>query len=264
MKLNMIKWRLMLTTLPAPLFMLVLKLGLYYGLHFEGLVKFSEVGIVVTGGIFLIGFMLAGVMSDYKESEKMPSELACALETIDDIITLAFEVKLNFDVLDLRSRLRSVTESLIQYFERKHGEDVVFQRISSITGIAQVMETANAGGIISRMSVEQHNLRKLFTRVTVIKRTYFLSSGYALLQVLSAIIFGLLLISKFDSIIVSGIIVCFITQIFVYMIRLIMDVDEPFEYSATGIPRASDVDLTPLLEYYNRSANRKVIGERIA
>lgn len=264
MQINMIKWRLMLTTLPATLFMLILKLGLFYGLHFEGWVKFSEIGIVVTGGIFLLGFMLAGVMTDYKESERMPSEIACALETLDDIITLAYEVKLNFDVKDLRSRLYSVTESIIQYFERKHGEDVVFQKISSITEIARVMETANVGGIISRMSVEQYNLRKLFTRVTVIKRTNFLSTGYALLQVLSCIIFGLLLISKFDNIVVSGIIVCFITQIFVYMIRLIMDVDQPFEYSSTGVPRASDVDLTPLLEYYNRAPKRQITGERVA
>jgi hypothetical protein len=197
MKLNMIKWRLMLTTLPATLFMLILKLGLFYGFHFEGLVKFSEIGIVVTGGIFLIGFMLAGVITDYKESEKLPAELACAIETIDDIVTLAYEVKLNFDIRDLRSRLSSVTESMIQYFERKHGEDVVFNKISSITGIAQVMETANVGAIISRMTTEQNNLRRLFTRVTVIKRTNFLSTGYALLEVMAVAIFALLMIAKF-------------------------------------------------------------------
>ena len=263
MKLNIVKWRLMLTTLPFPLFMLLLKLGLYYGLNFEGLVKFSEVGIVVTGGIFLLGFMLAGVMADYKESERLPGELASALETIDDIITLAYEVKFSFDVKDLRSRLNQVTESIINFFERKHNADVVFQKISSITEIAAVMETANVGGIISRMSVEQQNLRKLFTRVTVIKQTNFLSTGYALLQVLSLIIFGLLLISKFDSIFVSGIIVCFITQIFVYMIRLIMDVDQPFEYSVKGLPRASDVDLFPLMDYHDRALNREIAAKPV-
>jgi len=258
MKLNMVKWRLMLTTLPAPLFMLLMKLGLYYGLHFEGLVKFSEIGIVVTGGIFLLGFMLAGVMADYKESEKLPGELACALETLDDIMTLAYEAKRSFDIQDLRLKLNNVTESLIHYFESKHGSDVVYSRISSITEIAQVMETANVGPIISRMSVEQHSLRKLFTRVTVIKQTYFLSTGYALLQVLSVIIFALLLIAKFESIFVSSIIVCFITQIFVYMIRLIADVDQPFEYSTTGKARASDVDLFPLLNYHERALQRNI------
>ena len=258
MKLNLIKWRMMLTTLPMTLLMIGLKLGLFYGFHFDGLVKFSEIGIVVTGGIFLLGFMLAGVMTDYKESEKMPAELACAIETLDDIITLAYEVKLNFDIKDLRTRLNSVTESMIQYFERKHGEDVVFSKISSITGIAQVMETANVGGIISRMSVEQHNLRKLFTRVTVIKRTNFLSTGYALLEVMVVAIFALLLIAKFDSLFVCTIIVGFISQIFVYMIRLIRDVDQPFEYSVTGVTRASDVDLFPLLEYQRRCQERLI------
>ena len=258
MKLNMIKWRLMLTTLPATLFMLILKLGLFYGFHFEGLVKFSEIGIVVTGGIFLLGFMLAGVITDYKESEKLPGELACAIETIDDIITLAYEVKLNFDVKDLRARLSSVTDSMIQYFERKQGEDIVFYRINSITGIAQVMETANVGSIISRMTTEQNTLRRLFTRVTVIKRTNFLSTGYALLEVMAVAIFALLLIAKFDSLFACSIVVAFITQIFVYMIRLIRDIDQPFEYSVTGIARASDVDLFPLLEYQRRCQERLV------
>ena len=46
--------------------------------------------------------------------------------------------------------------------------------------------------------------------------------------------FPLLLIAKFDSLFVDMIIVGFISQIFVYMIRLIRDVDQPFEYSVTG------------------------------
>jgi hypothetical protein len=258
MKLNLIKWRLMLTTLPATLFMICLKLGLFYGLNFDGLVKFSEIGIVVTGGIFLLGFMLAGVITDYKESEKLPAELACAVETIDDIMMLGYQVKLNFDIQDLRSKLNSVTASMVDYFERKHGEEVVFSKISSITGIAQVMETAGVGSIISRMTAEQNNLRRLFTRVTVIKRTNFLSTGYALLEVMVVIIFTLLLIAKFDSVFVCAIIVGFITQIFVYMIRLIRDIDQPFEYSVTGITRAADVDLFPLLEYQRRSQERTI------
>ncbi len=257
MKFNIVKWRLMLTTLPFTIFMFALKLGLMYGLQFEGLVKFSEVGIVVTGGLFLIGFMLAGVMSDYKESEKMPAELACALETMEDTIILAHGFKPAFDLHELRSRLRSVTVSIIDYFERKHSEAFVLEKINSITGIAQVMENAAIGPICSRMSGEQSNLRKLFTRITVIKRTNFLSTGYALMEVMTFAVFGLLMISKFDSVLVTGIIVCSVSQIFVYMIRLIQDIDQPFEYSATGVAQAADVDLFPLLEYHKRSLARK-------
>ncbi|MCX5908612.1 MAG: hypothetical protein NTY64_15905, partial [Deltaproteobacteria bacterium] len=36
----------------------------------------------VTGIIFLLGFILAGVMTDYKESEKIPAEMAVSLYAI--------------------------------------------------------------------------------------------------------------------------------------------------------------------------------------
>jgi hypothetical protein len=40
------------------------------------------VASILTGIIFLLGVMLAGVLTDYKESEKIPSELANSLSSI--------------------------------------------------------------------------------------------------------------------------------------------------------------------------------------
>src|SRR5690606_30978301 len=93
MAFRYVKWRLMVTTLPITLLVLAAKLFILLGMNYEGLVKFSEVGVVVTGGMFLIGFMLAGTMSDYKESEKIPAELASILETLEDTCRLATEYK---------------------------------------------------------------------------------------------------------------------------------------------------------------------------
>src|SRR5688500_7646573 len=39
---------------------------------------------LVAGNIFLIGFLLSGTLTDYKESERIPSELAARAETIAD------------------------------------------------------------------------------------------------------------------------------------------------------------------------------------
>ena len=86
--------------------------------------------------------------------------------------------------------------------------------------------------------------------------TNFLSTGYALLEVLAVVIIFLLMIGKFDSELVRIIIVSFVTQIFVYMIRLIRDIDEPFEYAPDGRQGAADVDLFPLYEYQARAAKR--------
>ncbi|MEO5906168.1 MAG: hypothetical protein ABIQ11_05545 [Saprospiraceae bacterium] len=256
MKFNLVKWKLMLTTLPITLFILLLKFGIVHGLNYEGLVKFSEIGLVITGGIFLIGFMLAGTISDYKESEKIPAELACAIETIEDTLVLGHSFKGGYDLSEARRQLNEVTESIINWFKHGGSEEDVFRRINSITTIALTMEKAAIGAIAARVTGEQHNLRKLFSRVNVIKKTGFLTTGYALLEVLTVVIIVLMLVAKFENETISIIIVSFITQIFVYMLRLIRDVDEPFEYSPSGKVRASDIDLFPLLDYDQRAKKR--------
>lgn len=256
MMFNMVKWKLMLTTLPITLLILVMKFAITHGMGYEGLVKFSEIGIVITGGVFLIGFMLAGTIADYKESEKIPSELACAIETIEDTLLLGHGFKGGYDLSEARRQLNEVTESIINWFKHGGSEEEVFRRINSITNLALTMEKAGTGAIASRVTGEQHNLRKLFSRVNVIKKTGFLVTGYALLEVLTIVIIGLMLVSKFENETISIIIISFITQIFVYMLRLIRDVDEPFEYSPTGKVRASDIDLFPLLDYDTRAKKR--------
>ena len=256
MQLNLIKWRLMLTTLPIALLVLLLKFVIVHVLDYEGLVKFSEIGLVITGGIFLIGFMLAGTISDYKESEKIPAELACAIETIEDTLLLGHSFKGGYDLTEARKQLNEVTESIINWFKHGGSEEEVFRRINSITGIALMMEKAAIGAIAARVTGEQHNLRKLFSRVNVIKKTGFLTTGYALLEVLTVVIIGLMLVAKFENETISIIIILFITQIFVYMLRLIRDVDEPFEYSPAGKVRAADIDLFPLLDYDARAKKR--------
>jgi hypothetical protein len=252
----MIKWRLMLTTLPITALILLIKFGVVHGLQYEGLVKFSEIGLVITGGIFLIGFMLAGTISDYKESEKIPAEIACSLETIEDTFVLGSIAKGGFDLSSLRKQLNGVTDSIISWFEQRESAEEVFAGISSITTMASVLEIAEVGAIASRISGEQHNLRKLFSRVSVIRRTYFLATGYALLDVLTVVIICLLIVSKFENEFTGVIIISFITQIFVYMLRLIRDIDEPFEYSPSGNARAADVDLFPLMDYDRRAKSR--------
>ena len=81
----MIKWKLMLTTLPFVVAALVLRAVLDYVVVFTPVVDFGDVALVLTGGVFLIGFMLSGTMSDFKESEKLPAELACSLETMEEL-----------------------------------------------------------------------------------------------------------------------------------------------------------------------------------
>ncbi len=246
----------MITTLPVTLLILVVKLVLVHIVGFDGLIKFSDIGLVITGGLFLIGFMVAGTMSDYKESEKLPSELSSILESIEDSMTLSYRFKGGFDFAAQKKQLFEVTSSIINWFTKSCSTEEVFHKINGITDIALALETVGTGPAASKVLSEQNNLRKTFSRVNVIRKTNFLSTGYALLEVLALVIICLLMIGKFESELVRIIIVCFITQIFVYMLRLIKDIDEPFEYSPDGVPGAADVDLFPLFEYKARAKER--------
>jgi len=253
MKINWIKWKLMLLTLPITLVVLLIKIVVVWGFHFDGLIDFSEIGLVITGGIFLIGFMLAGTLSDYKESERIPSEMACTIESIEDTVILAHQFKGDFDLSEQKRKIHEVTASIIEYFAHRESEEVVYRKIEELTSVALFIENTRMGSTTSWVKREQTNLRKLFSRATVIKRTHFISTGYAFLEVLTFFIVGLLLITRFDNFIISIILVSFITQIFVYMLSLIKDIDHPFEYPSNGKVRAADIDLFPLIEYYQRT-----------
>ena len=111
----MIKWKLMLTSIPY----MAVVIGLNYILGnvfaFEGIIEFADVGLVLTGGIFLVGFMLAGTMSDYKESEKLPAELAWhTLEAIEETIVAASISKPDLDEKKMKSSLFEITNDTLQ------------------------------------------------------------------------------------------------------------------------------------------------------
>ncbi|MBK9983810.1 MAG: hypothetical protein IPP15_15815 [Saprospiraceae bacterium] len=120
MTINLVKWRLMLLTFPITAVVVFLKIGIVQWLHFDGLVSFSETGLVFTGGIFLVGFMLAGTLADYKESEKIPAEMASTIESIYDTVVLAYGFNPNFDLLAQKIKsMRSQDRSSLILLTRK-------------------------------------------------------------------------------------------------------------------------------------------------
>ncbi len=256
MKLNIIKWKPMIAALPITIGVVLLKTGVVQGLGYEGLVHFSEIGLVITGGIFLIGFMLAGTLADYKESEKIPAEMAACIESIEDTVVLAHGFKGDFDLPAQRQQLSEATGAIIAYYAHRETEEIVYKKIEGLTSIALHVEQTKIGSTSSWVKREQTNLRRLFSRTTVIKRTSFIATGYAFLEVLTIVIIGLLLITRFENFITGIILVAFFTQIFIYMVRLIKDIDHPFEYPVDGKVRAADIDLFPLIEYHERARRR--------
>jgi hypothetical protein len=247
-----LKWRLMVGTLPFVAAVTLVKFLLEYLLHFDGIVEFAEVGIVLTGGVFLTGFMLAGTMSDYKESEKLPGELACTLETLEEVLAQATIARPNIAVAPLRVAVLEATQKLGAWLRKSVPYDEAFVALTRLGGVIQQVEREGGGAYASRAISELHNLRKTVTRIAVISRTGFLPPAYALLETLMVIILVLLLAAKFKSSLAEYILVPFVTLIYVYMLRLIRDVDDPFDYAPDGQKGGAEVELFPLDEFRGR------------
>ena len=83
-----------------------------------------------------------------------------------------------------------------------------------------------------------------------------MASGYALLETLTTAIVVLMMISRFKSFIAELVLVAFITLIFTYMLHLIRDIDDPFEYTEAGQAGSAEVELFPISEYLERLRKR--------
>lgn len=251
----MIKWKLMLTTLPYVLAVVVTKSVLTWVFHFKGVIEFSEVALVLTGGIFLIGFMLSGTLADFKESERIPAEIACTLETLEETLVLA-GVSKSLGAFSLRQEILTVSQSIVDWTYRRISHRQLFEALETLGRTAQLLEKGGASSYATRVLAELHNLRKILTRMAVISRTGFLASGYALLETLVCSILILLIASIFRSALAQFILVSFVSLVFIYMLRLIRDIDDPFEYGEGGTQGAAEVELFPLTEFIERLQKR--------
>jgi hypothetical protein len=252
-----LKWKLMLTTLPLVVLVLAVKLALELGAGFSGVVEFSDISVVLTGGVFLTGFMLAGTMADYKESEKLPGELACLLETLEEVALQAAAGKATIDGPTQQRAVLALTDAIRGWLQKRLTQVQLFEALTTYAQVLRQLERDGGGAWASRGVSELHNLRKALTRVAVISRTGFLPPAYALLETLTAIILVLILAAKFKSTLAECILVPFVTLIYVYMLRLIRDIDDPFDYAPDGSRAgAAEVELFPLEEFHARLAAR--------
>ncbi len=252
----MVKWRLLLTTLPFVAAALAIKIALERLLGFQGLIEFSDMSLVLTAGTFLTGFMLAGTLADYKEAEKLPAELACGLESIEETFVQVSIGRPAIDITAERNKVLDTGMHLWDWLHKKRTQEEMFAALERLGNRLAELEAHGAGPHASRGLRELHNVRRNATRIAVISRTGFVAAGYALLEVLTVLILGMTLLGHFKNLLTEIVLVPFVALIFVYMLRFIRDLDDPFDYASDGSSGSIEVELFPLQEYLARLRTR--------
>jgi hypothetical protein len=246
------KWSLMVTTMPIVVALVLGRELLRVVLGFEGLIDFSEVAVVLSGGVFLLGFMLAGTMSDYKEAEKIPGEIVTGLETIEEVMVHVATVKQD-DPAKHRRNVLDVLDTIDRWLHKRATDVQLHEALHRLTTAFTAIEL---GSHATRAFSIMTSVRRALLRVSVMSRTGFLATGYALLEVMIVLCYLILITATFDSALGEIVVVSFVGLIYTYMYRLIKDIDDPFDYAPEGAAGAAEVELYPLREYRARLENR--------
>lgn len=248
-------WRLLWSCLPVALMLTALKLGLEPLFGFKGLIEYnSDLNVLFTALVFIMGFILAGTIVDFKEAERLPGEIACQLEIMEDWFVEAAVIAERTAGYpahaptrrDLLEAVRATTNDVLAWMasSSKRSEDI-FPAVKRLDEQIKRMEAAGLDKITVRMLGDINQLRRGVTRVYTIARTEFMGSAYALFEFFLAFVFVLLLVCTFRTPIVAGVVTSFLSLTYWYLYRLIRDIDNPFDFGRGH----TEVSLQPLERY---------------
>jgi hypothetical protein len=243
--INLTKWGILLRVLPLTGLFCVVKWGIHR-LGWEPWVFDSLTGALFSAAIFVIALILSGTLSDYRACECMPAQIANALETISDTNQTLAAAHPDYRSQPLDTALAQIATSLLDWL--KDGKDftVVDAAIDRLNPLlAPLLSFTGGSGAINYIQAEQSKIRSISRQMRGNRDTDFLSAAYVLLWLfLSGAIFALLLIDapRFsENLTVSA----FMFTLFIYLLFLIEDLDNPFQYDGRS---SVDVNLLPLLD----------------
>lgn len=227
------KWSLTIKIIPAVAIILAIKLVIHY-LGLDTIAPNPLLPSLVAATVFLMGFLISGVLADYKESEKLPGELAANIETIADEAAAIYKSKKAAPARDLLDHLQGFSKLLNRWFQQQERTTTLLTKIQEFSDYYTALEPYSQPTFISRLKQEQHNIRKILLRIHTIRETSFIPSGYAIAEGIAILLLIAILVTKLDPFYESMFFLIPITYLFVYMIALIKDLDNPFEYKNKG------------------------------
>ncbi len=204
---------------------------------------------LVAGTIFLIGFLLTGVLSDYKESEKIPSEQTASLKSLFDDTYTVYKGKNSAAVKEFLDFQKSFVNSLMDWFYKKERTKSMLNKIVMMNDFfVDVEKEGVPAPFIVKMKNEQNNIRKLLLRIDTVRDTDFISSAYAIVEAMGFLVAVGLIIMKIEPFYASLFFTLLVTFLIAYIVFLIRDLDNPFDCSMRG-ERGTEISLKPLRDH---------------
>ena len=231
--------------------MVALLCGIKIAFHLLGLERIQVnqlFSALVASTVFLLGFLLSGVLTDFKESEKIPSEISTSLETLflEIKAVTAFNSSANVGhslvaVVDLGEaliawlQLRIDQSCLLRVYWLTHG--------SVVDAATQFLTDSST--LKGRFFHELNIVLQRINRIRTIRDTTFVPLVYWMANIASFLLFAGLILAKSSSLPESVFFLGVISFLVLLLIRLIEDIDNPFGWS--DVDSAEDVAIEVLV-----------------
>jgi hypothetical protein len=194
-----------------------------------------------------MGLVVAGTLSDYRDAERAPTDLAAGLYAILREAESFEKVWGKPDLRALRERLIAVVTTLRADINAGDTRDCQAAIEEVGESLLELEDSDVPANYVVRLRAEQAGLRKSLLRVYHIQREQFLPSAKAMITTIVAVILALLLVTNMGGLPESLITLGFLSFFFLYLLRLLNVIDTPFK---VGQERTDDdVSLFLLTEF---------------
>ncbi|MBD9373796.1 hypothetical protein IB238_14300 [Rhizobium sp. ARZ01] len=221
--------------------------ALLWAIGVTGMSTTPLISSVISGGIFVMGLVLAGTLVDYRDAERAPTDVAASLYALLRETESMNRIWGKPDMVAARARLIAVVTSLRADITSGNTRECQ----AAIEDLSQTLEELEGSDVpanyIVRLRSEQAALRKAALRVYHIQREEFLPSAKAMITSVVAVIMLILLFTDMGGLLESLVTVGFLAFFFIYLLRLLGVIDKPFK---AGHERTDDdVSLFLLTEF---------------
>lgn len=219
-------YRIFIIALIASLAIVLIKYILHY-FNIEPIAQSSLHNSVISGVFFVVGFILSATIADYKESERIPSDVASHIEDIYVDAKNIHPAYPGFNLEGLRLQLHKITLSFSADVRKKSHN--TRKAVHGLSPYFAEMEAAKVPpNFVVKLKTQQSQILRSIYRVNYIQRIIFIPSATILVRSIVALLIALLLLTNIDPFYGGLAIVGFMSFILIYMLILIATISTPF------------------------------------
>ena len=239
-------------------FQVLVLCGIKVAVHVLGLERISVnqlFSAMVASTVFLLGFLLSGVLTDFKESEKIPGELATALQSLTLEIQAIQAYHPEARVGAALNAVAGLGSSLLDWLKERISTDQILlchEQVHREVVLAAVQFKGDASTLRGRLMQDMATILQKVNRVQIIRDTTFVPLVYWMADIAAVLLFAGLVMARAENLAESVFFLAVISFIVILLLRLIDDIDNPFGLS--DIDSAEDVSIELLEKAVERLA----------